>query len=87
MISLRIASLVFLALFFIGCSNEQNEPQNQQLPAGEPIQEFATAAPQVNIGAPAPDFTMNDIDGKPFTLSSLKGKVVMIDFWATWCPP
>lgn len=87
MISLRKASLVFLSLFFIGCANEQNEPQNQQLPEGETTQEFAAAAPQVNIGAPAPDFTMNDIDGKPFTLSSLKGKVVMIDFWATWCPP
>ena len=33
------------------------------------------------------DFTLKDIHGKPFTLSDYKGKVVLLDFWATWCPP
>lgn len=42
---------------------------------------------KVRPGMPAPDFTANDINGKPFTLSSLKGKVVIIDFWASWCVP
>lgn len=37
-------------------------------------------------GQPAPDFTLKDLDGKAWKLSDLKGKkVVMIDFWATWC--
>ena len=35
----------------------------------------------------APDFTLQDLDGRNVTLSGLKGKVVLIDFWATWCPP
>jgi len=34
-----------------------------------------------------PDFAEQDLDGKPLSVAGYKGKVVMIDFWATWCPP
>ncbi|MDT8334662.1 MAG: TlpA disulfide reductase family protein, partial [Desulfurivibrionaceae bacterium] len=34
-----------------------------------------------------PDFSLVDLDGKPWTLSDLKGQVVFVNFWATWCPP
>ncbi len=33
------------------------------------------------------DFTVKDLDGKKVNLSSFKGKVILLDFWATWCPP
>ena len=42
-------------------------------------------APRTN--APAPDFTLTNLDGKQVKLSDLKGQPVMINFWATWCPP
>jgi thiol-disulfide isomerase/thioredoxin len=38
-------------------------------------------------GSPAPDFTVERFEGGSVTLSALKGHVVLVDFWATWCPP
>jgi peroxiredoxin len=39
------------------------------------------------VGTDAIDFTQNDVNGKPVTLSSFKGKYVLVDFWASWCRP
>jgi thiol-disulfide isomerase/thioredoxin len=36
---------------------------------------------------PAPDFKLTGLDGKPFTLAGAKGKVILLNFWATWCGP
>ena len=52
---------------------------------------FITACGQgpkvATIDKPAPDFSLVDRDGKTWTLSALKGQVVFVNFWATWCPP
>jgi cytochrome c biogenesis protein CcmG/thiol:disulfide interchange protein DsbE len=40
-----------------------------------------------NDHPPAPDFSLTDLSGQKLTLSSFKGKVVLLDFWATWCDP
>jgi peroxiredoxin len=40
-----------------------------------------------NINKQAPDFTLSDVTGKKVSLSDFKGKIVYLDFWATWCGP
>ena len=45
------------------------------------------SAPPASDLEVAPDFTLNDLEGHPVTLSSYAGKVVILDFWATWCAP
>ncbi len=41
----------------------------------------------VTIGSPAPNFTLTTFDGQQITLEALRGKVVVINFWASWCKP
>jgi peroxiredoxin len=53
-------------------------------PAPSPTTNAATG---VALGNMAPDFTLPDVNGKPVSLSSFKGKYVLLDFWASWCGP
>lgn len=51
------------------------------------IQESLNGQPQAAARTTAPDFTLPDVTGKPVSLSSFKGQYVLVDFWASWCPP
>lgn len=67
---------------------EKLDATAKETTSGKEIANEIAVLERVNPGNPAPDFTANDLlTGKPFSLSSLKGKVVLLDFWASWCVP
>jgi len=60
-----------IGMYFSGAFDTENQSQSVS----------------VEVGQPAPDFTLYNQKGEGYSLSSLKGQVVLVNFWATWCPP
>lgn len=77
--------LIFLAValfFFLKPATQQIDSTSQSLNS-----ETSPLLTTLNPAIAAPDFTLTDMDGETHSLASYKGKPVIINFWATWCPP
>lgn len=85
-----ITSLIILSLtLFTACGSAETDGQNSADAAVEtsPADEEALFYLPLSEGDAAPDFTATLADGTEFTLSEQQGKVVLLNFWATWCGP
>lgn len=76
-----VLSMLVTALFF---SVINNTPLNGKKEDATAVETVATG---IKPGNKAPDFELKTIDGETMRLSDLKGKVVFVNLWATWCPP
>lgn len=81
--------------YFMGAGSENKAKEYYNLLAknaqssyyGTSVKEFLDKSAKVDVGRMAPAFSMADTTGNAFTLASLKGKYVLVDFWASWCGP
>jgi len=83
---LAAAALLVIALGYFFMNNSAASTVSTAQAATQP--EAAPAQPAAATENPAaPDFTLKNLEGNDVTLSSLKGKLVFVNFWATWCGP
>jgi thiol-disulfide isomerase/thioredoxin len=73
----NILSLIFTAIGLVGCN------QN----SASPVRPRPTAIAAGEIGSRLPEFSVKDLQGQEISSGNLRGKVVLVDFWATWCQP
>lgn len=84
---LVIAGLALSAIFMNNGSTGDNTGTPSNTGTAAPTEQTKQKPELPQPGYQAPDFTLTDMDGKTVKLSDFRGKPVLINFWASWCPP
>lgn len=82
-----LAVILAMPLLFVFCTGADNHIRNNSGGFDASAAASPAGAADERQLQDAPDFTLNDMSGAPFTLSEHKGKVIVLNIWATWCPP
>lgn len=100
-IKLILITILLVGGIVAGCANEElreeneiseDEEDNQDKVKEEDDNKDTEKEPEltltpINIGEKAPNFTLENLNGENVSLEDYRGKIVFINFWATWCPP
>jgi peroxiredoxin len=79
-----ISHLFILTFAFSGCNNSPDQKKSD--PVNQSTRKVTKSVPR-NGALAAPDFTLADLNGNQVSLNDYKGKVVLLNFWGTWCGP
>ena len=79
-----ITGVIVVSCFFVGVFLSDYTRSNKQLKQLPPAPQTTT---KDLMGEPSPDFSLMDVSGQSRNVSEWQGKVLVINFWATWCPP
>lgn len=83
MVKKIIAAVVLITMLTVAIVQAMDKKST----APETTDQTTTAQDGLKIGAKAPDFQLTTLTGETVKLSDFKGKKIMLNFWATWCPP
>jgi len=82
-----VSIIILIGIISVSCTKEKKVEKTNDKPVSNSLSTTPTSTTPGAIGSKAADFTLIDLDGNEVTLENYKDKVIVLNFWATWCPP